>query len=133
MTPTFFRPLATIGLLALLSGCGEAPQIDNLVQAPSRPPEALCQQVTTALRELQNQGAVVSTTPGEMTIDSAAWLELGERRRDELGQTLALTKACASADAGLEQEVVIRGETGAVLLRKVYDLAPAIQQQPEQP
>lgn len=105
-------------MLVLLSAC-EA-------EAPQRPvakalPKSVCDQAQKAISGVTESGALILTSPVEGMIAHEAWLQMPQGSRDALAQAMGRSATCSEGRPRLEQEVVIRSETGMVLTRRVVN------------
>jgi hypothetical protein len=104
--------------LALVA-CDPAPEIPSMALEASRPPEHVCASAANTLDELRNRFGLVYSDQGDATIQQDIWLQLQERGREELVNTLALYAACSAPQAVTEQAVLIRSEIGVVLAQRI--------------
>jgi len=107
-------------LLLLLAACGSQPRSGQESEEASAvpaapPPPELCEQARKALVELGAKGAIDYDDRGGATVPQEIWMGMGEKH-GAFAQMLALHAACAHPDGSAERQVVIRNESGVVLL-----------------
>ena len=110
------RGISLIGALALLTACDPV--------APPKPvatalPAQVCKEAQAAVAEATKSSAIVLSTPLEATMAHESWLPMPEAQRDGLTRAIGIAATCAEGTPKLEQEVVIRSETGMILTRRV--------------
>lgn len=112
--------LLPLPLLVLLAACEPAPAPTGRAEGAPLPPE-LCKKVREGLAKNASPGAAEFTDKGEATIAETAWGGMSPENRDQFARTLAYHAACARGGGGSEQEVVVRSDTGLVLMRRTID------------
>ena len=114
------RLLLPFPLLALLAACEPAPAPMGPAEGAPLPPE-LCKKVREGLEKNSAPGAAEFTDKGEATIAEPAWGAMSPQNRDQLARTIAFHAVCARGGGASEQEVVVRSDTGIVLMRRTID------------
>jgi hypothetical protein len=71
------------------------------------------------LQEAIKGNAIILSSPVEATIAQETWLPISEAQRDGLTRAMAIAAVCAEGTPKLEQEIVIRSETGMILTRRI--------------
>jgi hypothetical protein len=117
---TMLIRLLPFPLLALLVACEPAPAPTGPAEGAPLPPE-LCRKVREGLAKNTSPGATEFTETGEATIAEAAWAAMSPPNRDQLARTIAFHAVCARGGGASEQEVVVRSDTGIVLMRRTID------------
>ena len=112
--------LLPLPLLALLAACEPAPAPMGPAEGAPLPPE-LCKKVREGLEKNSAPGAAEFTDKGEATIAEPAWGAMSPQNRDQLARTIAFHAVCARGGGASEQEVVVRSDTGIVLMRRTID------------
>jgi hypothetical protein len=110
------RNIRALAILVALCGC--EPDV------PQRPvasalPKKVCDEAREAMTGATKTGGLILDSPVEGIIAHEAWLPMPEDHRDALTRTMGIAATCAEGIPRLEQEVVIRSETGMVLTRRV--------------
>ena len=105
-------------ILASLSGC--EPQPEEAPVAVALPKE-VCDQAQEALKGASQTGGVVLSSPVEGMIAHEVWLRMSPESRDGLAQAMGIAATCGEGAPRLQQEVVIRSETGMVLTRRFVE------------
>ena len=96
------------------SPSGELPgDLDNLQVPP--PPAQLCAQAADGLKQLGARGAIDYDDQGNATIPQEIWMGMGDQH-NRFAQTLAIHAACANPDGKGERKVLIRNESGVILM-----------------
>ena len=112
--------LLPLPLLAILAACEPAPAPTKTAEGAALPPE-LCKKVREGLEKNSAPGAAEFTEKGEATIAEPAWGAMSPQNRDQLARTIAFHAVCARGGGASEQEVVVRSDTGIVLMRRTID------------
>lgn len=106
-------------LVGFVAAC-DAPATPYLEEPPAGPPPAeLCKAVKDGLDKLTATGAVIIDEKGEAMVEQQVWFAMGAGGQQRLAQLLGFKSACGAP--AKEKEVVIRNETGIVMLRQVVD------------
>jgi hypothetical protein len=108
-------PMRAFPLLILLAACGSKPQAQPDAKAPPLPSQ-LCDQTRDGLEKLRVKGALDYDEGGAATIPQAAWMTMGSAEHGSLAQMLAFHAACAQPDGSAQRHVLIRNESGVVLM-----------------
>jgi hypothetical protein len=114
-----------IPIVLLLAACGSQPgssgQASNAQSGQAggipaaAPPAQLCEQARKILEQLGAKGAIDYDDQGTATVPQEIWMGMAEQH-SQFAQTLALHAACAHPDGSAERNVVIRNESGVVLM-----------------
>jgi hypothetical protein len=109
------RRIALVATIALLAGCDQAapPKVATAL------PKKVCEDAQAAVTQATKSGAVVVNSPVEVMIAQESWLPMPEAQRDGLTRALGIAATCAGGVPKLEQEVVVRSDTGMVLTRRI--------------
>jgi hypothetical protein len=107
--------------VATASGCGQ-PIPNSSTAAVSRPPEEVCDKARKSLDDAKSKLLFEYKDNGTGTIAQEAWLRIDEKSRKGLTDSLGFHAACASSQPLAEQEIVIMGETGQVVTRRVVQV-----------
>jgi hypothetical protein len=106
--------------LFLAAACGsQSPSsqlpgdLDNIQVPP--PPAQLCAQSAEALKQLGSKGALDYDDQGNATVPQEIWMSMGDQH-NKFAQTLALHAACVNPDGKRERKVLIRNESGVILM-----------------
>jgi len=105
--------------LFLAAACGsQSPSsplgdLDNI--QVSAPPAQLCAKAADALKQIGAKGAIDYDDQGSATIPQDLWMAMGDKHAS-FAQTLALHAACTHPDGKAERKVVIRNESGVILM-----------------
>jgi hypothetical protein len=114
MRLAFFPSLLLIAACGSQSPSGSLPgDLDN-IQVPA-PPAQLCAQSAEALKQLGARGAIDYDDLGGATIPQDIWMGMGDQH-NQFALTLALHAACSHPDGRGERKVLIRNESGVVLM-----------------
>ena len=106
--------MRSLPLLLVLAACGPQPQPP---EAKSQPlPPILCEKARDGLEKLRVKGAIDYDEAGTATIPQEAWMVMGTGGHSQLAQMLAFHAACADPDGPAERPIVIRNESGVVLM-----------------
>ena len=106
--------------LLLAAACGSQSPSSNLpgdldnIQVPAPPPQ-LCAKAADALKQLGAKGAIDYDDLGSATIPQDLWMAMGDQHAS-FAQTLALHAACTHPDGKGERKVLIRNDSGVVLM-----------------
>jgi hypothetical protein len=106
--------------LLLLAACnsqspaGDASGQPEGIKVPP-PPAQLCEQAGKALEQIGGKGVIDYDDQGSATIPQEIWMAMAEQH-SQFALTLALHAACAHPDGSAERKVVIRNESGVVLM-----------------
>jgi hypothetical protein len=119
------RPISNAAVLLLLALAGCEPDSAERPLATALPKE-VCDQAQQALSGATRTGGVVLTSPIEALIAHEAWLQMPTDSRDALAQAMGISATCAGGTPKLQQEVVIRSETGIVLTRRVVETSASM-------
>lgn len=112
--------LVLFPILWLAAACGSQSPSSQLpadlenIQAAA-PPAKLCAQAADSLKQLGDKGAIDYDDLGSATIPQGIWMGMGEQHHS-FAQTLAIHATCAHPDGSRERKVLIRNESGVVLL-----------------
>ncbi len=112
--------LALLPALLLIAGCGSQSPSSSLpgdlenVQVPA-PPAKVCAQTAAALKQIGARGAIDYDDMGNATIPQDLWMAMGDQHAG-FAQTLALHAACVHPDGKGERKVLIRNDSGVVLM-----------------
>ena len=101
-------------LLLVLAACGPQPQPPEAKAQPL--PPILCEQARDGLETLRAKGAIDYDQAGAATISQDAWITMRTGGHGQLAQMLAFHAACADPDGPAERPIVIRNESGVVLM-----------------
>ena len=112
--------LLPLPLLALLAACEPPPAPTGPAEGAPLPPE-LCKRVREGLEKTSSPLAADFTDKGEAIMDETAWGAMSPQNRDQLARTIAYHAVCARGGGASEQEVVVRSNTGIVLMRRTID------------
>jgi len=106
--------MRTLPFLLVLAACGPQPQPP---EAKSQPvPPILCEKARDGLDKLRAKGAIDYDRAGAATIPQDAWMAMGTGGHGQLAQMLALHAACADPGGPPERPIVIRNESGVILM-----------------
>jgi hypothetical protein len=105
-----------IATAVLLAGCGETE-----VPKPeaSMVPAQTCREAQVAVSKATEGNAILLSSPIEATIAYESWLPMPEAQREGLTRAMAIAAVCSEGTPKLDQEIVIRSETGMVLTRRI--------------
>lgn len=114
-------------LILLLSICAVA-----ACDAPPEPqpmnvgplPRKICNEVSEGLSQLSKTSIFEYDAAGEATMPQEGWIPLPPDQKDQIAQLLAFHAACQAKNAPAEQKVVIKSETGHVLLDRIVETRP---------
>jgi hypothetical protein len=112
-----FLPLP---LLSFLVACDPAPPPMQATGSDRLPPQ-FCKKVREGLEKSSGPGGAEFSETGEGTVMEAAWQTMDSSQRDALARALAYHAACARGGGASEQEVIIRSDSGNVLMRRTID------------
>ena len=110
-----------VGLAGLLASC------DFEQAAPPTPtqlPDKMCQDAKTALDALRKAAAIEYNDQGEATIGQEVWLPMKPEQRDQLAVALAVNASCAAGQTSSDQRILIRGDSGMVLMDRIVSTTP---------
>ena len=117
------KRFAPIAALALLAGCEpEAPR--QAVAAPL--PEQVCSDARESNAQATKTGALILNNPLEAVLAHESWLAMPEAHRDGLTRAMGIAATCAAGSPQLQQEVVVRSETGIVLTRRIVQTSSSL-------
>ena len=106
--------MRTLPLLLALAACGPQPQPP---EAKSQPlPQILCEKARDGLEKMRAKGAIDYDQAGAATIPQDAWMAMGTGGHSQLAQLLAFHAACADPGGPPARPIVIRNESGVVLM-----------------
>ena len=112
--------LAFLPSLLLVAACGSQSPSSSLpadlenIQVPP-PPARLCKQAADALKQSGTAGGIDYDDVGNATVPQAIWTGLGDQR-SKFALTLAMHAACTHPDGKGERKVLIRNESGVILM-----------------
>jgi hypothetical protein len=104
-------------ILAALAACEPEPE----PRIAAALPKSVCDEAQAAMKEATKTGAMLLNNPLEGMIAQEAWLQMPESHRDSLTRTMGLAATCAGGTPQLQQEVMIRSETGTILTRRIIE------------
>jgi hypothetical protein len=111
-----------LAIPAALTGCEpEPPQ-----RVASALPRQICDQAQEAVAGATKTGALILKSPVEGVVAHEAWLPMREPDRDGLTRAMGVAATCAEGTPRLQQEVVIRSETGLVLTRRIVETSVSL-------
>jgi hypothetical protein len=110
----FFPALILLCLAACDSRPGSGDPSSQAGPVPPPPPQ-LCAQAGKALEQFEEKAAIVYDDRGRATVPQEIWMAMGSQH-SQFAQALALHAACTHPDGAAERPVLIRNETGVVLM-----------------
>ena len=110
-----------VALLLLLSACEVAgPPAEQRPQGVKLP-ESVCKKFREGLETLKKQAGIDVDEKGEATVTELGWFGMNPAQRDQFAQLLAFNAACRSGQPSAEQRVLVRSETGVVLMDRIVE------------
>lgn len=106
--------------LLLATACGSQSPSSSLpadlenIQVPP-PPAQICGQAAAALKQSGASGGIDYDDAGNATVPQEIWMAMGDQR-SKFAQALALHAACGRPDGKRERNVLIRNESGVILM-----------------
>jgi hypothetical protein len=112
------RSILILAILIVLPACEPEPAPPRVASAL---PGKVCADARAAVKAAAESNALILNSPVEAMIMHEAWLGMPQAHRDALAQAMGIAATCAEGRPRLEQEVVIRSDTGIVLSRRVVE------------